>query len=162
MRGAGLPTDGPGLLEFFRRRSSVTVEQDKIRALVEQLGDPSFVKADRAMGELVSWGPLAIPWLRQAARETDERERAAQARRCLEIIAAALAEAGATLADVVRTRTYLVDPAHFEGYARAHGEAFGDIRPANTTVVAGLLDSRWLLEIEAEAVVTQRARSAQP
>jgi enamine deaminase RidA (YjgF/YER057c/UK114 family) len=85
-----------------------------------------------------------------------------QAKRCLEIIAAALAEAGATLADVVRTRTYLVDPAHFEGYARAHGEAFGDIRPANTTVVAGLLDSRWLLEIEAEAVVTQRARSAQP
>jgi enamine deaminase RidA (YjgF/YER057c/UK114 family) len=79
----------------------------------------------------------------------------AQAKRCLEIIEAALAEAGATLAHVVRTRTYLVDPAHFDGYARAHGEAFADVRPANTTVVAQLLDPRWLLEIEAEAVVPE-------
>jgi enamine deaminase RidA (YjgF/YER057c/UK114 family) len=78
-----------------------------------------------------------------------------QARRCLEIIADALAEAGARLTDVVRTRAYLVDPVHFDGYARAHGEAFSDIRPANTTVVAGLLDPRWLLEIEVEAVVQE-------
>lgn len=76
-----------------------------------------------------------------------------QTKRCLEIVSAALAEAGATLADVVRTRTYLVDPAHFDGYARAHGEVFGDVRPANTTVVAALLDPRWLVEIEAEAVI---------
>ena len=77
----------------------------------------------------------------------------AQTKRCLEIIEAALGEAGATLGDVVRTRTYLVDPAHFDGYARAHGEAFREVRPANTTVVARLLDPRWLVEIEAEAVV---------
>lgn len=81
-----------------------------------------------------------------------------QAKRCLEIVAAALERAGGSLADVVRTRAYLTDVAQFDGFARAHGEAFAEIRPANTTVVvAALLDPRWLLEIEAEAVVTAPA-----
>ena len=80
-----------------------------------------------------------------------------QGKRCLEIIEAALNEAGATLADVVRTRVYLTDAGAFEGVARAHGEAFGAIRPANTTVVvAALLDPRWLVEIEAEGVTDAR------
>jgi len=78
-----------------------------------------------------------------------------QARRCFEIIGAALEQAGASFADVVRTRVYLVSAEDFEGFGRAHGEIFGDIRPANTTVLAGgLLDSRWLVEVEAEAVVS--------
>ena len=78
----------------------------------------------------------------------------AQARRCLEIVSAALSEAGATLADVVRTRIFLVDAADFDAVATVHGEAFADVRPANSTVVvAGLLDDRWRLEIEVEAVV---------
>jgi enamine deaminase RidA (YjgF/YER057c/UK114 family) len=78
----------------------------------------------------------------------------AQARRCLEIIGDALAEAGATFADVVRTRTYLLDAADSEAVGRVHGEVFGDVRPASTMiVVAGLLDHRWRVEIEAEAVV---------
>ena len=78
-----------------------------------------------------------------------------QARRCLEIISGALAEAGASTADVVRTRVYLVNADDFEGVGRAHGELFGEIRPANTTVLAGgLLDPRWLVEMEAEAVVS--------
>jgi enamine deaminase RidA (YjgF/YER057c/UK114 family) len=77
-----------------------------------------------------------------------------QARRCLDVIEHALADAGATLADVVRTRVYLTPEADFEEFGRAHGEAFADIRPANTTVVVhALVDPRWLLEIEAEAVV---------
>lgn len=81
-----------------------------------------------------------------------------QAKRCLEIVGAALEQAGASLADVVRTRAYLTDASHFDGFAQAHGEAFSDVRPANTTVVvAALLDPRWLLEIEADAVVTARA-----
>lgn len=81
-----------------------------------------------------------------------------QARRCLEIVAAALERAGGSLADVVRTRAYLTDGGQFDGFARAHGEAFAEIRPANTTVVvAALLDPRWLLEIEAEAVIAARA-----
>ena len=78
-----------------------------------------------------------------------------QARRCLEIISSALEEAGASIADVVRTRVYLVRVDDFEEVGRAHGELFRDVRPANTTLLAGgLLDSRWLVEIEAEAVVS--------
>jgi len=79
---------------------------------------------------------------------------ATQMRRCIEIITAALEEAGATLADVVRTRTFLVDSADAEAIQRAHGEAFGDIRPASTMVVVrALLDPRWKVEVEAEAVI---------
>jgi enamine deaminase RidA (YjgF/YER057c/UK114 family) len=78
-----------------------------------------------------------------------------QTKRCIEIIEKAVTEAGGSLADVVRTRVYLTPAADFEAFGRAHGEAFGEIRPANTTViVAALVDPRWLLEIEAEAVVT--------
>ena len=77
-----------------------------------------------------------------------------QARRCIEIIAAALTEAGAALSDVVRTRTFLIDPADADAVSRAHGEVFGTIRPAATMVVVrALLDPRWKVEIEAEAVI---------
>jgi enamine deaminase RidA (YjgF/YER057c/UK114 family) len=78
----------------------------------------------------------------------------AQARRCLEIIGEALAEAGATLDDVVRTRTYLLDAGDSEAVGRVHGATFGDVRPASTmVVVAGLLDRRWRVEMEAEALI---------
>ena len=78
-----------------------------------------------------------------------------QTRRCLEIVADALAGAGASLADVVRTRVYLTPAADFEAFGRAHGEAFGTIRPVNTTViVAALVDPRWLLEVEVDAIVS--------
>lgn len=77
-----------------------------------------------------------------------------QARRCLEIILAALAEAGARPDHVVRTRMYLTDAAHADAVGRVHGAVFGDVRPAATmVVVAALLDPRWVVEIEAEAVV---------
>jgi enamine deaminase RidA (YjgF/YER057c/UK114 family) len=77
-----------------------------------------------------------------------------QARRCLEIIVAALREVGAGPEHVVRTRTYLTSARVWEAVGRAHGEVFGEVRPASTmVVVAGLLDPRWHLEIEAEAVV---------
>jgi enamine deaminase RidA (YjgF/YER057c/UK114 family) len=76
-----------------------------------------------------------------------------QARRCLDIILAALAEGGASPEDVVRTRMYLVDAADWEAVSRVHGEVFGAIRPATTLViVAALVDPRWRLEIEAEAI----------
>jgi enamine deaminase RidA (YjgF/YER057c/UK114 family) len=77
-----------------------------------------------------------------------------QARRCLEIIVAALREAGAGPEHVVRTRMYLTAPQHWEAVGRAHGAVFGETRPASTmVVVAALLDPRWLVEIEAEAVL---------
>ena len=78
----------------------------------------------------------------------------AQARRCFEIIAAALAEAGASLDDVVRTRMYITSAAHGDAVGAVHGELFGHLRPAATmVVVAGLLDPAWKVEIEAEAVL---------
>ena len=78
----------------------------------------------------------------------------AQAARCLEIILAALAEAGAGPEHVVRTRMYLLDPADWEPVGRAHGVVFAGVRPAATmVVVAGLLDPRWRVEIEAEALL---------
>jgi enamine deaminase RidA (YjgF/YER057c/UK114 family) len=78
----------------------------------------------------------------------------AQARRCFEIIDAALAELGAGLADVVRTRMFIVDSSDAEAVARAHVAAVGPAGPAATmVVVAGLLDPRWRVEIEAEAML---------
>lgn len=80
---------------------------------------------------------------------------AAQARRCFEIVAAALAEAGAGLEDLVRTRIFLVDPADAGAVGAVHRELLGEARPAATMiVVAALLDPRWRVEIEAEAVVS--------
>ncbi|HTU38434.1 MAG TPA: RidA family protein [Acidimicrobiales bacterium] len=78
----------------------------------------------------------------------------AQARRCFEIIATALEEAGATLEHVVRTRMYLTAASDAEVVGAVHGELFGTVRPAATmVVVAGLLDPAWKVEVEAEAVV---------
>ena len=76
-----------------------------------------------------------------------------QAKRCLEIVEAALREAGAGLEHVVRTRLLLTDAAHAPEILRAHAEAFGDVRPACTGMVVGLLDPRWLVEIEVDAVL---------
>ena len=75
-----------------------------------------------------------------------------QARRCWEIVLAALAEAGASARDVVRTRTFLTPEADADGAMAAHGEVFADVRPASTMlVVHALLDPRWTVEVEAEA-----------
>ena len=83
----------------------------------------------------------------------------AQARRCFEIIAAALDEAGASLDDIVRTRMYITTPEVADAVGAVHGELLGNVRPAATmVVVAGLLDPAWKVEIEAEAVVPDRAR----
>jgi enamine deaminase RidA (YjgF/YER057c/UK114 family) len=83
---------------------------------------------------------------------------ATQARRCLEIILDALHQAGAQASDVVRTRCFLTDLSYSEAVGRAHGEVFGQVMPASTMiVVAGLLDDRWKVEIEAEAIVSEPA-----
>lgn len=84
---------------------------------------------------------------------TVDPDPAAQARRCWEIVLAALEELGAGAGDVVRTRQYVVSADVAEAVGAVHGEVFGDVRPASTmVVVAGLLDPRWVVEVEADAV----------
>jgi enamine deaminase RidA (YjgF/YER057c/UK114 family) len=79
-----------------------------------------------------------------------------QAKRCLEIIVAALEEAGGSLQDVIRTRCYLVDAEDWQEVGRAHGEVFSDVRPANAMIVVrGFVDPRWLVEIEVDAILDQ-------
>lgn len=86
------------------------------------------------------------------ARMAIEDDVAAQARQALRNIAAALAEAGATLADVVRVRYLLPDVRDFDATWPALQEAFGEVRPAATLMQVGLLDPRMKIEIEVTAV----------
>ncbi len=77
-----------------------------------------------------------------------------QARRCWDIALAALEELGGRVDDVVRTRQYVVRADLADAVGGVHGEVFGDVRPASTmVVVAGLLDPRWLVEVELDAIV---------
>ena len=79
---------------------------------------------------------------------------AVQARRCWEICLAALEELGGSVADVVRTRQYVVSAGDADAVGAVHGEVFGAVRPASTmVVVAGLLDPRWKVEVELDAVL---------
>lgn len=80
---------------------------------------------------------------------------AEQTRRCIEIMLSALTEAGGSVSDVVRTRMFITDAGHADLIGSAHGEVFSEIRPAATmVVVGGLLDPRWHVEMELEAIVT--------
>ena len=108
-----------------------------------------FSRAVVAGGEVHVAGTAPIP------REGDPPAGAyEQARLCLEIVGGALEQAGAGFDDVVRTRIFLTDADDYGEVARAHGEVFSEIRPASTAVVVkGLLDPRWRVEIEAEAVL---------
>jgi enamine deaminase RidA (YjgF/YER057c/UK114 family) len=85
----------------------------------------------------------------------EELNAAEQTRVVLGIIEKALKQAGAGFGDVVRTRMFLAKVEDWEEVGRAHGEVFGEIRPAATMVVAALLHAKWKVEIEAEAVVAE-------
>jgi len=77
-----------------------------------------------------------------------------QARLCLHLVLEALERAGASAADVVRTRMFLTDAADMDEIGRAHAEVFGELRPASSAlVVKALLDPRWRIEIEADALI---------
>jgi enamine deaminase RidA (YjgF/YER057c/UK114 family) len=77
-----------------------------------------------------------------------------QTRTCIEIIKNAIEKAGGRLEDVIRTRTMLTDISRWQESARAHGEFFGNLRPASTIVqVSGFIDADWLVEVEADCMV---------
>lgn len=77
-----------------------------------------------------------------------------QAKRCLEIIAKAIEDAGGKLENVIRTRMYITDASVQDDVGRAHGEYFKDIRPAATMVVVkGLVRDEWFVEIEADCLI---------
>ena len=79
-----------------------------------------------------------------------------QTKRCLEIVVAALEEAGASVEDVVRTRCFIVAAEDWQEVGRAHGEVFSEVRPASAMiVVTGFIDPRWRVEIEADAIVDE-------
>ena len=78
----------------------------------------------------------------------------AQMRRCIEIVRNALEQLGASLSDVIRTRTLLTRIEDWEAVGQVHGEFFGEIRPANTVMqITRFIDPEWLVEIEVDAVV---------
>lgn len=83
----------------------------------------------------------------------DNEDAAGQARRVFAIAAEALAKAGCSFQDVVRTRMYLARAEDWEAVGRVHGEFFGSVRPAATMVVAQLLNPAWRVEIEMDAVI---------
>jgi enamine deaminase RidA (YjgF/YER057c/UK114 family) len=94
-------------------------------------------------------------------RTVGRGDAAAQARRCLEIVAAALEGAGASLRHVVRTRILLTRIEDWEAVAGVHGDFFRDIRPVNTIMqVVRFIDPDWLVEIEADAVVDDQSAGA--
>lgn len=109
-----------------------------------------FSRAVRTGNRVLVAGTAPIPHTGQAVAETAYR----QMLRCGQIIVAALEEVGASAADVVRTRMYLIDPADSDEVGRAHREVFGEAAPAATmVVVTALIDPSWKVEVEVEAVV---------
>ena len=122
------------------------------------LGGPNearmgLARAVRA-GSLVSVGGTAA--IAEDGTNVDPDDVEAQARRCYEIIGAALTQAGASFEDVVRTRTMLVDIADYEASLRVRKAFLGDARAAETIVeVSRFVDPDWRIEIEVDAVITK-------
>jgi HEAT repeat protein len=83
LRHAGLSPDGPALVGFFKARTRPAADRAKVAGLIDKLGSKQAAERDKAAGELVALGPLAVPQLRQAARDPDEPLVAAAARKCL-------------------------------------------------------------------------------
>jgi enamine deaminase RidA (YjgF/YER057c/UK114 family) len=109
-----------------------------------------FARAIRVGNRILVAGTAPIPHPGEDVAETAYR----QMLRCGQIIVSALEEAGASPADVVRTRMYLTDAADADEVGRAHRDVFGEAAPAATmVVVAALIDPTWKVEVEVEAVV---------
>jgi enamine deaminase RidA (YjgF/YER057c/UK114 family) len=126
--------------------------RDHYRSSSPYEGLVGFARAVRHGSRIAVSGTAPIG----ADGQTVEGEAYEQAKRCFEVILEAVEALGGTKDDVIRTRIYVVDPADWDAVGRAHGESFGEVFPAATmVVVAGLLDPRWRVEIEAEAELSE-------
>ncbi len=113
-------------------------------------GEIGFARAVRVGERILVSGTAAV----EPDGSSTPGDAGAQARRCLHIIIDAIEQLGGCARNIVRTRMFLIDAADAKAVGRAHGEIFGDVRPAATMViVAGLLRPEWRVEIEAEAIV---------
>jgi enamine deaminase RidA (YjgF/YER057c/UK114 family) len=122
---------------------------DRIRSGSPYEATIGFSRAVRVGERVLVSGTAPVP----PAGESVAPGAGDQMGRCGEIIEAALAEAGATMAQVVRTRMFITDPADADQIGAVHAELFGEAAPAATmVVVAALLDPAWKVEIEVEAV----------
>jgi HEAT repeat protein len=86
LKNAGLPTDGPALLDYLRKRTLTEYDREKLATLVRQLGDSLVEVRDRATADLISLGSVAIPMLRQAAKDPDEQDVSSRAIRILSLL----------------------------------------------------------------------------
>lgn len=124
------------------------------------IGSGSPLEPEIGFGRAVRIGPhVAVSGtapLDDAGQTMGQGDVYAQTQRCIEIGKRALAEAGARLSDVIRTRVMLTDASTWRDAARAHGEAFSSIQPACTFVeVSGFIDPEWLVELEFDAVLSE-------
>jgi enamine deaminase RidA (YjgF/YER057c/UK114 family) len=115
-------------------------------AFEERVGYSRAVRVGRSV-----WVAGTAPIMPDGADPPDDAYE--QARICFDIIASALGQVGGGLADVVRSRMFLTDAADIDAIGRAHNEALGAARPASTAVVTALLDPRWRVEIEVDALL---------
>ena len=128
---------------------------DRIRSGSPYEATIGFSRAVRVGERVLVSGTAPVP----PAGESVAADAGDQMRRCGEIIEAALAEAGATMAQVVRTRMFITDPADADQIGAVHAELFGEAAPAATmVVVAALLNPAWKVEVEAEAVSSVTSR----
>ena len=84
LQAVGLRAHGPALMDFFRKRTAATAKPEQVAELIRQLGDPAVAVREKATAELISLGTIAVPWLRQAAKDPDDLETANRARKCLD------------------------------------------------------------------------------
>jgi enamine deaminase RidA (YjgF/YER057c/UK114 family) len=132
------------------QRAKVLLEMKRIPTAAAWASTVGYCRAVRAGNTIAVAGTASVAADGSIAHPGDAY---LQARRCLEIIVAALAELGATPGDVIRTRVYVTDASLWEAAGRAHGEVFGATPPASSMIVAGLVHPDMLVEIEADAIV---------
>jgi enamine deaminase RidA (YjgF/YER057c/UK114 family) len=123
---------------------------DRYRSASPYEGLIGFSRAVRRGDRIVVSGTAPI----DGDGETVVGDAASQARRCFEIVLEAIEALGGRREDVIRTRMYIVDRGDWDAVTRVHGEFFGEVFPAATLVVVKeLIDPRWRVEVEAEAVL---------